>query len=276
MVLLTLNTHSHAEENYREKLCTFVKAIADIKPDIIALQEVNQSAGKTEVKNPPRFTPPDDKTVVKSDNHALCVINMLAEIGIEYYWSYKNIKKGYDIYDEGIAVLSKSRITEAVCFTVSREDNYNDWRTRKILGVRTKDYPDEIFFSVHYGWWKDKDSFAYQWLKTIENIRKYKSLWLMGDFNNPAEISGEGYSLVSASGFYDSYVNAKVKDSGVTVDRIIDGWQDRIKNTTGGMRIDQIWSSKPQKIKSHRVIFGGENYPVISDHYGIILKAENV
>lgn len=276
MILLTLNTHSLAEENYREKLCNFVKAVSEIKPDIIALQEVNQSIEKAEIKAPPRFTPADDKTIVKSDNHALNIVTMLSEIGIDYYWSYKNIKTGYDIFDEGIALLSKSRITESVCYTVSEEDNYNDWRTRKILGIRTSDFPRDMFFSVHYGWWEDKDSFADQWLKTIENIRRYKSVWLLGDFNNPAEISGEGYSLVSASGFYDGFLYARTRDSGITVDRIIDGWQDRIKNSADGMRIDQIWSNKPQKIKNHRVIFDGKNYPIVSDHFGVILETENV
>ena len=193
-------------------------------------------------------------------------------MGVDYYWSYKNIKNGYGIFDEGIAVLSKSRITKAVCLTVSREDNYNDWRTRKLLGVKVKDYPDDIFFSVHYGWWNDSDSFADQWLKTINGIRGYKNIWLMGDFNNPAEIKGEGYSLVSASGFYDSFLRAQSRDNGITVNGIIDGWRDRIKSDANGMRIDQIWSYRKAEILSHRIVFDGNNYPVISDHYGIITE----
>ena len=41
--LLTLNTHSLIEENYQQKLLDFVSVVCKIKPDIIALQEVNQS-----------------------------------------------------------------------------------------------------------------------------------------------------------------------------------------------------------------------------------------
>ena len=43
MKILTLNTHSHLEPDYEKKLSEFVKAVCEIKPDIIALQEVNQS-----------------------------------------------------------------------------------------------------------------------------------------------------------------------------------------------------------------------------------------
>ena len=200
---------------------------------------------------------------------------MLSELGASYYWSYKNIKRGYGFFDEGIAVLSKSEITKAVCFTVSERDDYNDWRTRKILGVKTKAYPDDIFFSVHFGWWNDSDSFAKQWMRTIQNIREYKNIWLMGDFNNPAEIKGEGYSLVSASGFCDCYLKAKSVDNGITVDRIIDGWQERIKNSTDGMRIDQIWTNKRCEIISHKTVFNEKNFPVISDHYGIAAEIKN-
>ncbi len=272
MKLLTLNTHSLIEENYNEKLSIFVKAVSEIKPDIIALQEVNQSKAKEQVTDLKNFYAPDKKTIVREDNHALSVVRMLSDIGIDYYWSYKNIKNGYDIYDEGVAVMSLSPITFTDCFTVSKKDDYNDWKTRKILGIKVKDFPDDIFFSVHYGWWDDDDSFSGQWLTTLEKLRKYRSVWLMGDFNNPAEIENEGYNLIEKSGFYDSYKKAQTKDDGITVDRIIDGWRDRIKNSADGMRIDQIWSSRLQKIKNHRVIFDGDNYPVISDHYGIIIQ----
>ncbi len=272
MKLMTLNTHSLIEENYSEKLNIFVKAVARIKPDIIALQEVNQNKMKEQVTDLKNFYAPDKKTIVREDNHALNVVKMLSNVGINYHWSYKNIKNGYDVYDEGIAIMSLSPIIFTDCFTVSKKDDYSDWKTRKVLGIKVKDFPNNVFFSVHYGWWDDEDSFSGQWLTTLEKLRKYRSVWLMGDFNNPAEIKKEGYNLIERSGFYDSYKKAHIKDNGITVDRIIDGWRDRIKNSADGMRIDQIWSSKPHKIKSHRVIFNGENFPIISDHYGIIIE----
>ena len=43
MKLLTINTHSLIEDNYRKKLDIFVDVIYRIRPDIIAMQEVNQT-----------------------------------------------------------------------------------------------------------------------------------------------------------------------------------------------------------------------------------------
>ncbi|MBQ8378789.1 MAG: hypothetical protein IJX42_06640 [Oscillospiraceae bacterium] len=53
MKLMTLNTHSLVEENYEKKLDTFVKGVISEKPDIIALQEVNQSIDADLVKSKP-------------------------------------------------------------------------------------------------------------------------------------------------------------------------------------------------------------------------------
>ena len=55
MKLLTLNTHSLLEKNYLQKLDQFVDTIIKEQPDILSLQEVNQSitaplAGKALLK----------------------------------------------------------------------------------------------------------------------------------------------------------------------------------------------------------------------------------
>ena len=44
MKLITLNTHSLIEEHYEEKLHAFAEVVRKEKPDILALQEVNQLA----------------------------------------------------------------------------------------------------------------------------------------------------------------------------------------------------------------------------------------
>ena len=43
MKLMTLNTHSLEEENYEAKLHAFAEGVCRAEPDIIALQEVNQT-----------------------------------------------------------------------------------------------------------------------------------------------------------------------------------------------------------------------------------------
>ena len=41
MKIMTLNTHSLAEPEYESKLAAFAGSLVQIKPDIIALQEVD-------------------------------------------------------------------------------------------------------------------------------------------------------------------------------------------------------------------------------------------
>ena len=55
MKLITLNSHSLIEENYEEKFHRFIQGILTERPDILALQEVNQNMAETEA-DPPAMT----------------------------------------------------------------------------------------------------------------------------------------------------------------------------------------------------------------------------
>ena len=275
MKLLTLNTHSLVEDNYSTKLDTFVSAIAEQRPDIIALQEVNQTIAETQVDVISEgYVPCVENIVIRKDNHVYKAAELLEGAGVKYYWTWLPLKKGYNKYDEGIALMSRSRIIETDVVRISETDDYNNWKTRKIIGIRTEAAPDEWFFSVHYGWWDDLDEpFQNQWQKTVEYMKKYSRVWLMGDFNSPAEVRNEGYDIINSSGWYDSYTRAKTRDNGITVGKVIDGWRDKVSGTDG-MRIDQIWCSQKAEIASSEVIFNGANKPVVSDHYGVVAEYE--
>ena len=281
MKLLTLNTHSLVEENYNEKLEAFTNVIAYELPDIIALQEVNQTCNEENVNDINKtllygFTPCSSDIIIKKDNHAYNTTKLLNEKGISYYWTWLGMKKGYDKYDEGIALLSRSKILETDVALISSINDYNNWKTRKIIGIRTENHPDTWFYSIHMGWWNDiDDPFQNQWERTNfymkEHIKNNNTVWLMGDFNSPAGLRGEGYDIIKASGWFDSYSLAAQKDSGITVGTVIDGWKEKLDDTKG-MRIDHIWCSKKTEIKSSKVIFNGDNEPVVSDHYGVIVE----
>ena len=275
MKLLTLNTHSLVEENYSIKLDAFVSAIAEQRPDIIALQEVNQTIAETQADVISEgYVPCVENIVIRKDNHVYKAAELLEGAGVKYYWTWLPLKKGYDKYDEGIALMSRSRIIETDVIRISETDDYNNWKTRKIIGIRTEAAPDEWFFSVHYGWWDDLDEpFQNQWQKTAEYMKKYSRVWLMGDFNSPAEVRNEGYDMINSGGWYDSYTLARTRDNGITVGKVIDGWRDKVSGTDG-MRIDQIWCSQKAEIASSEVIFNGANKPVVSDHYGVVAEYE--
>ena len=274
MKLLTLNTHSLVEENYEQKLQDFAEAVSKERPDIIALQEVNQTASEDAVPECDLngYFPADKNAVIRRDNHVYRLVRILAEKGIYYSWTWLPLKLGYDKYDEGIAVMSMSPIADVKAPLVSGINDYYNWKTRKLLGVCTKDAPDEWFYSVHFGWWNDPDEpFQNQWARTSQYMLCHSKVWLMGDFNSPAEVRDEGYDMIVRDCWHDSYMLAEHKDSGITVGHVIDGWRDKI-HSGAGMRIDHIWCSEKADVKSSEVLFNRINYPVVSDHYGVMIE----
>lgn len=287
--LLTLNTHSLVEKDYKKKLKAFTETVMKIMPDVIALQEVNQTCDEVTVNDINNnlheeindqllhgFCPCSNDIVIKEDNHAYNIVKLLKEKGIDYYWTWVGMKKGYNKYDEGIAILSRYKIIDTNILLASSCDDYNNWKTRKIIGIQTEKYPNSWFYSVHMGWWNDEEEpFQSQWerinLCMQEHIKDNANVWLMGDFNTPSDAENEGYELIKKSNWFDSYELALEKDDGVTVEEIIDGWHEK-NECKKRMRIDYIWCSKDIEIKSSKVVFNGNNEMVVSDHYGIILE----
>ena len=279
MKLVTINTHSLVEENYPQKLEQFVEFICRETPDIIAMQEVNQSTCAPIYKTPlPGFSPISDKLPpIREDNHALQAAVRLHANHKPYHWTWLPVKLGYGKYDEGMAIFSRSPITDIDHFFISTFEDYQYWKTRQVLGVKTADCKD-WFYTVHMGWWNDEeDPFPNQW-ERFEKHLQLKSfsynIWLLGDFNSPAEVRNEGYDLVKDSGFYDTYLLAEKSDDGITVEGVIDGWRDKLENPDAfkGMRIDHIWCSQNIPVRTSEVVFNGQNKPVISDHFGVMIE----
>lgn len=275
MKLMTLNTHSLIEEDYERKLADFLRVTAAERPDVIALQEVNQRRDAPPLAFVPRgYRPCAPHVTLREGNHAVRVGEGLWDRGETYAWTWLPIKRGYRAFDEGIALLCRSPIIEARVIDLTPTLGYESWKARKILGIRTEAMPDRWFFSVHFGWWADDDTpFGDQWALAGQSLPREGEIWLMGDFNNPAHILGEGYELVASSGWYDSYLLAGEKDDGITVNRRIAGWEDAPPSAEG-LRIDQIWCDEPRGIRSSRVIFDGKDTPVVSDHFGVLVVTE--
>lgn len=40
-------------------------------------------------------------------------------------------------------------------------------------------------------------------------------------------------------------------------------------------RLDYIFCNTQKKVKSSKVVCNGKNYPVVSDHYGVMIKVED-
>ena len=271
MKLLTLNTHSLIIPEHEAKREIFVDFIAKEQPEVFALQEVNQTAAAPLLAEAPAgyYPCPGNMVLLKADNHAAAVAKMLEARGVHYYWSWLPAKIGYDKYDEGMAVFSRAPITAAENLLLSQINDYNNWKTRRTLGICAGDV---WYYTVHLGWWKDEvEPFAPQWEKLSKAAGAKKTAFLLGDFNSEADVRGEGYDLVLGSGWQDTYRLAQQRDAGYTVVEAIDGWRDA-PDAAAKKRIDQIWCSKAVAVKSSRVVFGGLQEPQVSDHAGVMIE----
>ena len=258
MKLLTINTHSIIEPDYENKLRIFVNSVYRIRPDIIAMQEVNQRKESDIIRLGGGFD-------VRRDNHAHRVCKLLADMGLYYNYIWRGIKEAYGKNEEGVAILTHLPIKDTDCILLSEKDDRKDWRTRYAVGVKIY---DEWFYSAHMGRYDDRrEPFTKQWERLRKSISHKGKVWIMGDFN--CDFNSDGYKEVINSGWYDTYLNARERDGGITVKGQIDGWRD---SDTRDMRIDYIFTNTDREILSSRVVFNGVNEPVISDHYGVEVR----
>ncbi|MEL3972006.1 endonuclease/exonuclease/phosphatase family protein [Rossellomorea oryzaecorticis] len=263
MKLLTLNCHSWQENNQLEKIAILAQDIAEKSYDVIALQEVSQLIESETVSG-----------LIKKDNFALVLLGELERLGVTGYglvWDFAHI--GYDVYEEGVALLTKHDIVEEHSFFISKSHDQAYWKTRKIVGATISYHGRPLtFYSCHLGWWQDEEEpFMYQVDSLMEQVTAESPTFLMGDFNNNAYIRREGYDYLLGKGLFDTYDLAGKRDDGVTVEGKIAGWDENKVD----LRIDLVLATKSFEVTSSNVIFNGKNKPVVSDHYGVEVVIED-
>lgn len=297
MKLLTLNTHSLEEKDYEKKLKIFTEEILKEKPDVIALQEVNQPLDGEEADGevlkksgfiPCPSEPPSCAVPVRLGNHGLRAVQLLRRSGFPVFWTWTSAKVGYGKYDEGMALMSRRPIAEVSQLFLTDGRDYNNWKTRKALAITLnigKGEEPVSFVTAHMGWWKDEEEpFSRQWERLdafASSLRRRADVWLMGDFNTQDSVRGEGYDRITASGWTDAYRAAGKRDGGITVPGAIDGWRE--DGEVPGMRIDYIWYGRKHDsgdrksrgdvvIEEVRTVFNGSDCPAVSDHFGVLAE----
>ena len=295
MKLITLNTHSIIEPDYEEKLYSFSRVVLEERPQILALQEVNQTVSAEPAPEiwleetgylPCRRREGMEPAIVRMDNHAFRLAWLLKEGGYSMTWTWISAKVGYGRYDEGLALFTVWPAEKTDQFFISESHDYHNWKTRRVLGMNILTPSGPRWFGcVHMGWWQDEEEpFREQWARLCAELEKnwmkaepgqeqeaVKSpIWLMGDCNSRADIRGEGYDLIRSSGWYDMYEMARIKDQGDTASGPIDGWKE--EGSAPGMRIDYVWCSERVPAAVSRVICNGINGPLVSDHYGLVTE----
>ncbi|QOR68295.1 endonuclease/exonuclease/phosphatase family protein [Cytobacillus suaedae] len=260
MHLLTLNCHSWQEENQVEKINYLAEVIKEKMYDVISLQEVSQLINDEFVTDR-----------IKKSNYAYVLLQKLIRLGIEDYsivWDLSHY--AYGNYEEGLAILTKYPVIGEDSFFVSMNNDLHSGKTRKIVGAKINcDGKPISIYSCHMGWWHDKvEPFKYQGDKLIENLNWDEHFFLLGDFNNDANLEDEGYEYLLKQGLVDTFELAQEKDDGITVKGKIAGWSENKKN----LRIDLILTNRNLKVDYSRVIFNGVNKNIVSDHYGVEVK----
>ena len=263
MKLLTLNTHSLVENDYLKKLNAFTKMVVRQMPNIVFLQEVMQPSN-SDVANTSHQAV--GSVPLKKGNHGLNVVNALKAEGVEYHLLWLGIKKSYDQFDEGLAILSKEPYDDIDEILLSPFDKYDNWKTRKALGIKRGDI---WFYNVHMGWWDDTESpFQYELSSLLKGARQENLTFFAGDFNIPSTHSG--YELILSRGLFDTYALAKERDDGVTAVTGIDGWSNTAENEK--IRIDYIFANKKIEVQDSHTVFNGRGEMQVSDHCGILIN----
>ncbi|OOF87489.1 endonuclease/exonuclease/phosphatase family protein [Rodentibacter ratti] len=257
MKLLTLNVHAWLEDNQAEKIAILAQTIVEKGYDVIALQEVNQL-----------MTTPAVTQALKQDNYGVILlrqINQQVEQKYSLFWSNSHI--GYDKYDEGIAFLTRLPVYEVDPFYCSQHQRLDSILSRKILGL-TVEYQNQLIdcYSCHINLPDcEGENQLDNIRKIVERSQSENLKILMGDFNTDAISNQQAYQQIKSLGLLDSYELAEQKDSGITVEKAIDGWRSHSEEK----RLDYIFLNQAKRVLSSQVIFNGKNKPVVSDHFGL-------
>ena len=262
MKILTLNTHSLHSENNLANCHVLCDVIEKELPDIIALQEVNQNIQGEAVTTISGHIPVGE-VLLKESNFALSVQKILQAMKLNYQFSWLGMKKGYGRFDEGLAIFSRHPVKEAKSMLLTNTSDYNNFKKRMALVVETD---IGVFACCHLGWEDDSDEPFERQVLRLSACRNFKkNVYLMGDFNVTPK--SRGYEKIISKGWQDTFFLAEEKVGEATVSGKIDGWEENGSD----MRIDYIFVSKKIPVKKSEVLFSGDAWPKISDHFGVMV-----
>ena len=167
MKIISLNLHCLQEDNLLEKLKRVAAFINANDIDICLFQEVAQHKDNKIIKDN-----------IKEGNNCYLLKEML-DYPYEMYFETK--KLGFEVYEEGLAILSKKPLKNKGFTYITKTTDYNNWLTRIAL---YGDYEGITFFNIHLGWTL--------WIETIEEqidkisemaLNKENQVMILGDFN---------------------------------------------------------------------------------------------
>src|SRR5699024_9832707 len=102
MRLLTLNCHAWQEEEQLEKIDLLAATIYEKQYDVVALQEVSQ-----------KETSPLVEGSIRQDNYGIVLLEKIKQLGgYDYQLVWEKTHKAFDVYEEGLAIITRHPIKE--------------------------------------------------------------------------------------------------------------------------------------------------------------------
>lgn len=272
MKLLTLNTHSWLEIHQISKIYELAQFIAQHKIDAVALQEVNQFIHSPVVESPLGYVGGADRPI-RQDNFVFLLNQFLAELDQPYHWAWSVAHLGFERYDEGVALLTRAPMQNVKCIDVSPSYTDQDVARRVVIVAELGGEHSGLWVaSAHMSWWDLQGTplFAAEFElldRSIKELAGSQTILLAGDFNNAAEVAGEGYELMQSLGWHDTYLTAASVSGEHTVHKAIHGWD----SLTQALRIDLVLANRPLEVLEHSVVFPDATENALSDHSGLLL-----
>ena len=120
------------EGNDQQQIEVLANRIAKENYDLIGLQEVNQLLVSPLANVDQYFQPTKEQEAIHQDNFIFLLTERLKELGCSYYWNWTYNHVGYDIYHEGIGLLSKTPLN-VESLLISESHDPSDYHTRKVV-----------------------------------------------------------------------------------------------------------------------------------------------
>lgn len=251
--ILTLNLHCYQEDDQHAKFAEIARAISELNVDIVCFQEVGEhwNEGRGDWNS----------------NAAKIICDFLRRsYRLSYHLYTDRSHIGFARFYEGTAIVSRYRFLAKESDYISNSRDIYNIHTRKASMVQVHiPYIGFVnIFSVHLSWWDHGFREQFHTLRKCAAVRHgadVAATLLCGDFN--ARPGSEGYALITDQQEYeDPFLNANFR-------HVPQGLGEN-------HRIDYIFMRKNGSLNatSARVLFTGEAYRRVSDHYGYYMEFE--
>jgi len=271
-LILTVNLHTYQEARQNEKFNMLADVIGKMDVDFICFQECAQNRYAVITEG-----------IIREDNMALIISERIKrKYNTDYHFVWNWSHYGWNVWEEGVAVLSKYPVIQSEDRYVSSNTSTGSITSRKVIYASCQ-APGGLFnvFSAHTHWrtslTDDEQNNQINKIKSMvlekESLAPGVLSFVCGDFNgNPTSDFpwSEGYNTMMrdndySDSFLEIYPDANRKPA------------QEIYNTVGGDlpgRIDYIFMKKNTRFRvaDSQIIFTNDVVGTVSDHYGVLTK----